>query len=250
MEAHGRAGRQVKRIEHKWGFGLAPVKPEVQRRRVEAARTVLATLTQGHHAALGRLDDLSTVTGLFTRAYDKKQWDWFTVCAQLGYPSYKEARRASSTLRHLRLCLRDANWQVAEEAATTLRNAGLPDRLRDFIAGAPASLDGRGFIYVLSTREAPEMLKIGYTNRDPLTRAKEINSATGVVIPWGVRGAWTVAHAHRVEADVHALLADYRVRKDREFFHLPFAEAARIIDDYVAGLAGVPQDRPRRARSS
>ncbi|MFH9661256.1 GIY-YIG nuclease family protein [Streptomyces sp. NPDC017248] len=233
MESRGRAGRQVTRIEQKWGFGLALVKPDVQRARVEAARTVLATLAQGHVEALGRLDDLSTVKGLFTRTYKKDQWDWFTVSAQLGYPPLKEARQASGTLQHLRLCIRDANWQGAAEAAATLTAAGLPRRLGDFITGTPAPLDGRGFVYVLSTREAPEMLKIGYTDRDPLTRAKEINSATGVIIPWGVRGAWTVAHAQRVEAEVHALLADYRVRRDREFFHMPFAEAARIIDGYA-----------------
>ncbi|WP_328872243.1 GIY-YIG nuclease family protein [Streptomyces sp. NBC_00287] len=119
-----------------------------------------------------------------------------------------------------------------------LRAAGMPERLRDFVSGSPTPLDGRGFVYVLSTREAPEMLKIGYTDRDPLTRAKEINSATGVIIPWGVRGAWTVAQARRVEAEVHALLADYRVRSDREFFHMPFAEAARIIEQYATAARG------------
>ncbi|BFO22364.1 hypothetical protein SHKM778_87520 [Streptomyces sp. KM77-8] len=233
MESRSQAGGQVKRIEQKWGFGLAPIKPDVQRGRVEAAKTVLATITQGHHAALGRLDDLSTVKGLFTRTYKKDQWDWFTVCAQLGYPPFREARQTSSTLQHLRRCLRDGNWQAATEAATALRAAGVPDRLSNFVTGTSAPLAGRGFVYVLSTREAPEMLKIGYTNRDPLTRAKEINSATGVIIPWGVRGTWKVAHARRVEGDIHALLADYRIRKDREFFQVPFAEAARVIDEYV-----------------
>ncbi|MCN9243230.1 GIY-YIG nuclease family protein [Streptomyces sp. RY43-2] len=233
MESRGQAGRQVKRIEQKWGFGLAPIKPNVQRGRVEAARTVLAAIAQGHLAALGRLDDLSTIKGLFTRTYKKDQWDWFTVCAQLGYPSRKEARQASGTLQHLRRCLRDANWKEATAATAALELTGVPDRLRDFATGTSAPLDGRGFVYVLSTREAPEMLKIGYTNRDPLTRAKEINSATGVIIPWGVRGAWSVAHAHRIEADIHALLADYRVRKDREFFNMPFTEAADAIEKYV-----------------
>ncbi|WP_435278970.1 GIY-YIG nuclease family protein [Streptomyces sp. 1222.5] len=233
METRSRTGQQVRRIEQKWGFGLAPIKPDVQRGRVEAARTVLATVTQGHHAALGRLDDLSTVKGLFTRTHEKDQWDWFTVCAQLGYPSLKEARQTSGTLHHLRRCLRDANWQAAAVAAATLEKIGLPDRLRDFVTGTSAPLNGHGFVYVLSTREARETLKIGYTDRDPLTRAKEINSATGVVIPWGVRGAWMVPHARRVEADVHALLADYRVRRDREFFHMPFSEAAHVIEEYV-----------------
>ncbi len=110
---------------------------------------------------------------------------------------------------------------------------GAPGRLEAFVAGTPASLDGPGFVHVLSTRENPDLLKIGCTGRDPLTRAEEINSATGVMVPWDVRSAWTVADARRVEADVHALFAAYLVRKDREFFHLPFSEAARIVDGYT-----------------
>ncbi|MEU7154627.1 GIY-YIG nuclease family protein [Streptomyces sp. NPDC045456] len=234
MESHGQAGRQVKRIEQGWGFGLAPVKPDVQSKRIDAARTVLATVEHGHLAALGRLDDLSVIKGLFTRTCKKDQWDWFTVWAQLGYPPLKDARQTSGTLQHLRQSLRDAKWQAAEQAAATLRRTETTGRLNDFILGTPASLNGRGFVYVLSTRENPDILKIGYTNRDPLTRAKEINSATGVMVPWGVRGAWTVADARRVEADVHALLASYRVRRDREFFHMPFSEAARIIARYAS----------------
>jgi hypothetical protein len=77
--------RQPRRIEQKWGFGMAPIKTAVQKERVEAARTVLSTLAGGRHAALGRLDDLSTVKGLFTRTYKQDQWDWFTVWEQLGF---------------------------------------------------------------------------------------------------------------------------------------------------------------------
>lgn len=233
MRSQGGDVRPVTRVAQKWGFGLAPVKAEVQAGRVVAGRTVAEVLQRGHQAALGRLDDLSTVRGLFTRTYKKDQWDWFTVCAQLGYPPAKEARRVSGTLHHLRHCLRDGDLAGAERDVAVLTDAGLPERISAFVAGTPLSPDGRGFVYVLSTREEPEMLKIGYTDRDPLTRAKEINSATGVIIPWGVRGAWTVPQARRVEAEVHGLLAEYRVRADREFFQLPFAEAARIIDGYV-----------------
>jgi hypothetical protein len=78
--------REPRRIEQKWGFGMAPIKPAVQKERGEAARTVLSTLAEGRHAALGRLDDLSTVKGLFTRTYKQDQWDWFTVWEQLGFP--------------------------------------------------------------------------------------------------------------------------------------------------------------------
>ncbi len=63
------------RVEQKWGFGIAPIKPHVQAERIRAAHTTLATLTKGRTAALGQLDDLSVVKGLFTRTCKKDQWD-------------------------------------------------------------------------------------------------------------------------------------------------------------------------------
>ncbi|MFG2950452.1 GIY-YIG nuclease family protein [Streptomyces adustus] len=47
------------------------------------------------------------------------------------------------------------------------------------------------------------------------------------------RGAWTVPQARRVEAELHARLADFRVRKDREFFRMEFRDVARLIEAYV-----------------
>ncbi|MFE2583109.1 GIY-YIG nuclease family protein [Streptomyces sp. NPDC059378] len=66
--------------------------------------------------------------------------------------------------------------------------------------------------------------------------AQEINSSTGVVVPYGARGAWMVPHARRVEAELHARLAEFRVRKDREFFRMEYRDAARLIDAYVETL--------------
>jgi hypothetical protein len=108
--------------------------------------------------------------------------------------------------------------------------------LERYVSSTPYRPVDHGFIYVLSTREAPTLLKIGYTDRDIATRAREINSSTGVVVPYSARGAWLVPRARHVEAKVHARLAVFRVRKDREFFLLEYREAAAIIDDYVKNL--------------
>jgi hypothetical protein len=82
----------------------------------------------------------------------------------------------------------------------------------------------------------PDILKIGYTDRDVATRVREINSATGVLIPYGARAAWLVPQARCVESDLHGRLAEFRVRKDREFFRIPFADAVKIVDAYVENL--------------
>ncbi len=62
---------------------------------------------------------------------------------------------------------------------------------------------------------------------------RAINSATGVLVPYGVRLLWGVRDARRVEAQVHRLLADYRIRADREFFELHHRDAARLIQAHL-----------------
>ena len=90
-----------------------------------------------------------------------------------------------------------------------------------------------GYIYILSTRSYPKYLKIGMTNRSVETRVKEINSSTGVMIPFGIRASWKVDDAREVEQDIHLLFQEYRVRDDREFFELDYHKASNLINDYL-----------------
>ncbi len=84
-------------------------------------------------------------------------------------------------------------------------------------------------IYVLSTRESRDILKIGFTTRSVVDRVTEINSATGVLIPFGVRAVWRVKNAHGCEKELHELFAENRIRNDREFFKLDFRDAFNRI---------------------
>ncbi len=215
---------------------MAPIKPNVQAERIRAAHTVLATLVDGRTAALGRLDDLSVIKGLFTRTYKKDQWDWFTVWSQLGFPPYRPARGVSGDLLALRRAIQDCDTTATSRLIAALATRDLVATLQRFIEGTPLRKADHGFIYVLSTREMPGILKVGYTDRDVATRAREISSSTGVPIPYGARGAWMVPHARRVEGDLHALLAEYRLRGDREFFRMDYGQAPTIIDAYVKTL--------------
>ncbi|MEV4525907.1 GIY-YIG nuclease family protein [Streptosporangium sp. NPDC049304] len=225
-----------RRIEQKWGFGMARVKPAVQRGRIEAARTVCDILAGNHRGALERLEDISIVKGLYTRTYKKDQWDWFTVWGQLGFPAHRITLQASHALLLLRRSIQGSDATATGQAVAQLVSCDVPGVLERFILGAPERRPNHGFIYILSTREMPTLLKIGYTDRDVVTRAKEINSATGVIVPYGARAVWIVPHAHRVESDIHARLAVFRLRKDREFFQMNFSDAAKIIDAYIATL--------------
>ncbi|WP_089008222.1 GIY-YIG nuclease family protein [Micromonospora viridifaciens] len=221
-------------VAQKWGFGMAPVKSEVQQQRREAATAVLNFLRNPQHGLSPSLsDDLSVVKGLYSRCHRQDQWDWFTVWQQLGRPGRKRCQQAAQALARLRTAIRDGDDVAVAAQLASLVHAGGQAHLAGFVAGRPSEPQGAGYIYVLSTREQPRLLKIGYTERSVEERVREINRATGVVIPYGVRAVWVVAHARAVETELHARLAPYRVRKDREFFDLDFRDAFALIRDYV-----------------
>jgi len=83
-------------------------------------------------------------------------------------------------------------------------------------AGAKASR--AGIVYLLSNPAMPGLLKIGMTSRTMAERLREINSATGVPMPYRVEAVVEAADARAVEADTHRLLGKARVNDRREFF--------------------------------
>ena len=216
---------------------MAPVKPETAAKRQAAAGRLLEYVLEGAGAPLGRLEqlaiDLPQVKGLFSRAWRQDQWDWFTVFEELGRPGRRRAQQIASVLGHLRRALPDAEDEAVAAALEHLRSVGGVHHLRMYVHGAAPVSREVGFVYVLSTREAPNLLKIGYTERSVRERVNELNAATAVLLPYGARAVWVVKRARQVEAEVHALLAQYRVRRDREFFELPYPGAVSLIDDLI-----------------
>lgn len=226
------------RIAAKWGFGNAPLKPHHRERAELAIRSLQMTLAQMPTSAREEcLEAISYVKGLFNRTLRQDQWDWYTVWALLGRPSRAPANKIVKTLARLRTALKQGDVTAASLARTELQTTKLDRYLASFLAGEEAATLGpSGFIYILSTRSQPRFLKIGMTRRTVEQRVKEINAATGVMIPYGVRAAWRVADADRVEREIHSLLADYRVRGDREFFEIEYQRASDLVNDYLNKL--------------
>lgn len=215
---------------------MAPVKPGIQRQRDLASSAVLSALEVACCPAPSSAADMSEVKGLFTRSYKQDQWDWFTVWTQLGRPGRKLCRLISGDLGELRRAVLDQDVDRAEATRGRLRQAGTAALLRGFLnpwPGGRPEAPGTGFVYILSTRTSPQLLKIGYTERTVEQRLKEINRGTGVAEPYGARAVWTVQNAPQVEKAVHETLAGYRVRADREFFELPYGAAYAAIRDIV-----------------
>lgn len=227
----------MQKISEKWGFGNAPLKDHHRAKTEAAIHSVSAILEKLPPSPTNeQLEALSHVKGQFTRTVKQDQWDWFTVWALLGRPSRQPASVVSKTLGKLRSALKTGDRDAAEQAATGLRGTDILRYFDSFLAGGrafPRQHRAMGFVYILSTRDNARLLKIGITRRTVEVRVKEINSATGVIVPYGVRAVWRVDDAGKVERELHALFAPYRIRADREFFEIEFFEASRLINDHL-----------------
>ena len=69
------------------------------------------------------------------------------------------------------------------------------------------------WVYVLTNEAAPGLVKVGYTNRSPEDRAREL-AATGLPLPYIVAFAVECENARVVEQAVHGALAKDRVGKE------------------------------------
>jgi T5orf172 domain len=223
------------RVEQKWGFGMAPIKQDVQAKRSSQARVVMDCIESNLPDSESPAEALSEVKGLFTRIYKQDQWDWFTVWAQLGRPGTNRAKEISNALYDLRKSILNVENEESTALRARLVELGVLHLLNRFVNPGIVEDDSEaiGKIYILSTRENRNILKIGYTNRTVEERVKEINSATGVFIPYGVRAMWIIKSAREVESELHTLLSPFRIREDREFFQMDFKEAFKFISSYI-----------------
>src|SRR5207253_1669170 len=75
------------------------------------------------------------------------------------------------------------------------------------------------YLYVFrSPAHGLDIYKVGYTDRNPDSRARELSSTTGSPVPFLVVQAWAVVDGHAAEIAAHKALEDYRLASNREFF--------------------------------
>lgn len=87
-----------------------------------------------------------------------------------------------------------------------------------------------GYLYVLSNEAMPGLVKIGRTERQPETRARELRT-TGVPHSFKLEFSIRVSDSAVAEEQVHRLLSERGARTsgDREFFYLSIAEAIDAV---------------------
>ncbi len=214
---------------------MAPISTRMRQRYDRAVQTVLDLLHGNIATEAVSLADLSEVKGMFNRCVKQDQWDWFSVHTEIGEPPLGQMSRLVRDLADLRRSLLSTDNKSVESAKARLIDNNLCQYLENYQLkiNLHSNSDDAGCIYILSTRQQPTFLKIGMTRRSVAQRGNEINAATGIVIPYSARRVFRVKQADRTEHDIHALLTQYRIRPDREFFELAFGQAVRLIEDYI-----------------
>jgi hypothetical protein len=90
--------------------------------------------------------------------------------------------------------------------------------------------EGDSWIYILANKTMPNLLKIGFTTKEPDKRAEQVSRSTGVPLKFTVEYAVKCFNGQRLEVEIHKALNAYRINDDREFFQLSLEEAKRTID--------------------
>jgi len=80
----------------------------------------------------------------------------------------------------------------------------------------------RGYVYLLRNSAMPGLVKIGFTDRDPKTRAAELSSSTSLPEPFSIVAWWELEGitARSVESRIHSHLSHVRHAHNREFFRV------------------------------
>lgn len=92
----------------------------------------------------------------------------------------------------------------------------------------------RGWVYVITNKAMPGLIKVGYSTKDPQIRAGELNH-TGSPHPYSVEYDVLVSNPKNFEAKVHSALINKR--EGKEWFRCPVREAIEAIRVVTDGQA-------------
>lgn len=98
-----------------------------------------------------------------------------------------------------------------------------------------AGVDSSAYVYVLRCpAHGKDIYKVGYTDRDPEDRARELSRATASPTPFLVVQAWAVKDGRAAERAAHSALEKYRVDQSREFFQVGYVDLREALEGAVS----------------
>jgi hypothetical protein len=92
----------------------------------------------------------------------------------------------------------------------------------------------KGWVYIITTKSMPDLVKIGFSTKDPELRAAELNN-TGNPHPYTVRYEILVNDPRRIEQTVHQLLKDKGFHENKEWFKCSLEIAVSAIREISDG---------------
>lgn len=92
----------------------------------------------------------------------------------------------------------------------------------------------KGWVYVISNKAMPGLVKVGYSEKDPEQRAKELDH-TGAPYPYIVEYEILVEEPYEIEQRVHQILSRYL--EGKEWFRCSSEEAVDAIRRVAGGRA-------------
>lgn len=199
----------------KYGFGMAPLKNNIEIKNRFCIKQVQNLLNNCSTLSSAEIaESISTVKGLFNRIIKQNQWDWFTINMYFDYPTNKDIHIIISALTLLRQSIITDNFDTRQKSIIQLQNTNFMLYCENYLNYDESKDTSEEYIYILSRREEPDILKIGMTTRNIKKRVNEINSATGILYPYSARKVYKVKNCHQVEKDIHDILQNYRIRAD------------------------------------
>jgi len=84
----------------------------------------------------------------------------------------------------------------------------------------------RGWVYIIINRAMPGLLKVGYSHRDPVARAGELDGS-GMPHPYVVAFDVLVHGPETLEKEIHAALSDRR--EGKEWFRIEPSEVVQVF---------------------
>lgn len=91
------------------------------------------------------------------------------------------------------------------------------------------------YLYVMRCpAHGRDIFKVGFTDRDPEVRARELSSATASPTHFLVVQAWAVSQGLSAEQAAHQALESYRLASNREFFQAPYAQLRKAVEGAIS----------------
>lgn len=91
------------------------------------------------------------------------------------------------------------------------------------------------YLYVMRCpAHGRDIFKVGFTDRDPELRARELSSATASPTHFLVVQAWAVSDGQQAEKAAHERLERFRLAGNREFFQASYAQLRQDLETAIA----------------